>query len=50
MSEPIETLVITRDEYEQLQKDSMWLRHLEAAGVDNWEGYSIAQDMAREDA
>lgn len=35
-------IVITRDEYDQLQKESEFLDALEAAGVDNWEGYSIA--------
>jgi hypothetical protein len=29
----------------ELQEESDWLRCLEAAGVDNWEGYEIAQDM-----
>lgn len=30
---------------ESLQEDSDILRCLEAAGVDNWEGYDIAMDM-----
>jgi hypothetical protein len=36
-------------EYEELQRRSEWLSYLEAAGVDNWEGYDIAYDMAKED-
>ena len=33
---------------EELQKDADWLRCLEAAGVDNWEGYGVAQDYRDE--
>jgi hypothetical protein len=33
---------ITRDEYEELLKSRAKLSALECAGVDNWEGYSIA--------
>lgn len=32
----------------KLQADSDWLGCLEAAGVDNWEGYDIAQDYRDE--
>ena len=39
-----EMIEITKKEYESLLKDSGWLRMLEAAGVDNWEGYDIAKD------
>lgn len=39
-----ETVTITKKEYEDLKKDVKWLRALEAAGVDNWEGYDIAKD------
>lgn len=34
-----ETVTITRKEYDQLLADSAELARLEAAGVDNWEGY-----------
>lgn len=37
-----DVIVITKADYEQLQDDSAFLYALEAAGVDNWEGYSIA--------
>lgn len=30
---------------EEDEKDLNWLRCLEQAGVDNWEGYGIAQDI-----
>ena len=32
----------------RLQKDSNFLRCLEIAGVDNWEGYSYAFDAMKE--
>jgi hypothetical protein len=32
----------TKKEHESLLKDREMLRALEAAGVDNWEGYSLA--------
>ncbi len=32
-------VTIDEAEYEQLQKDSEFLRNLQDAGVDNWEGY-----------
>ena len=34
----IETVTITREEYESLLEDAARLRNLEARGVDNWEG------------
>ncbi len=33
---------ISDKEYARLKKDSATLAKLEAAGVDNWEGYSFA--------
>lgn len=35
----VATVTITRDEYEQLEKDSFELSCLDAGGVDNWEHY-----------
>ena len=35
-------VTITQEEYESLLEDSKFLRALEAAGVDNWEGYEFA--------
>lgn len=32
----------------RLQRDSDWLACLEAAGVDNWEGYSVAVEIRDE--
>ena len=34
-----ETVTISREEYDSLLEDAAELRRLEAAGVDNWEGY-----------
>jgi hypothetical protein len=38
-------VTIPMREYEQLLKDSDWLSCLEAAGVDNWEGFDVAREM-----
>lgn len=40
-----ETVTISKEEYEGLMEDVAFLRCLEAAGVDNWEGYGFAWDM-----
>jgi hypothetical protein len=40
-----ETVTISKKEYEELIADQEFLRALEQAGVDNWEGYSIAHDI-----
>lgn len=40
-----ETIIITKKEYDRLIKDQEKLYALEAAGVDNWEGYNIAIDI-----
>lgn len=38
----IEYITITKDEYDSLCRSSAFLERLEAAGVDNWDGYSYA--------
>ena len=35
-------ITISKEEYERLVEDSEFLHKLLNAGVDNWEGYSIA--------
>jgi len=40
-----ETVTISKKEYESLLEDSEKLSALEAAGVDNWEGYDNAMEM-----
>ena len=41
-TEPAEFVTIKRSLYERLRQSEKFLRALEAAGVDNWDGYSIA--------
>lgn len=38
------TVTISKDLYEELLSDSKLLQALEAAGVDNWDGYDIARE------
>jgi len=40
------TWTLTQSEYQQFKADSEWLGCLEAAGVDNWEGYEIACQLS----
>lgn len=47
MAEPMVT--ITEREYESLLEDSKWLRALENAGVDNWDGVDFARELLEED-
>lgn len=44
-----ECVSITEEEYEELRRDQKWLRYLEAAGIDNWEGYDEAMSALRND-
>ena len=43
-----ETVTITKEEYESLQRDSEFLNALLGAGVDNWDGYSFALEALEE--
>jgi hypothetical protein len=43
-----DVLVIAKKSYDSLCEDSKKLTALEAAGVDNWEGYDNAMDILRE--
>ena len=43
-----EMVTITKAEYDQLCNDSAWLSYLEAAGVDNWDGFDEAINMRNE--
>ena len=42
------TVCIDVHEFNDLKKDEAFLRSLEGAGVDNWSGYSHAQDSFKE--
>lgn len=37
-------IIVSRDTLERALKDSAHLRHLQAKGVDNWEGYSYPNE------
>lgn len=40
MRHPDDTITITRQQYFNLRLADLVLAHLEAEGVDNWQGYS----------
>lgn len=42
-------VLVEETELKDLQESSDWLRHLENAGVDNWEGISFAYKLQREE-
>lgn len=42
------TITITLEEYEALLEQSLWVRCLEDAGVDNWSGYDYAIEALEE--
>lgn len=42
-------ITISREEYDRLLCDSAFLARLEAAGVDNWEGYEMALEEEEEE-
>lgn len=44
MSE-VKTVTITEEEYTRLIMAERWLNCLEAAGVDNWDGWDYAREM-----
>ena len=45
MSNPEETVTISKSRYDSLLDAERWVECLNAAGVDNWEGYAMAQEM-----
>lgn len=38
-------VLITKQEYDSLKEDEMWLACLNDAGVDNWSGVSYAYEL-----
>lgn len=36
---------LTLEEWEDIQSDLAWLAALEQAGVDNWDGYGLAEEI-----
>jgi len=43
-----EMITITKKEYDRLIEREEWLECLEAAGVDNWQGYDDARALLKE--
>ena len=43
-----EKVLISKSEYDKLQRQTDWLMCLEGAGVDNWQGFDEAVDMLKE--
>ncbi len=43
-----ETITISKKEYDSLTRSSAFLEALREAGVDNWDGYSIALQSLEE--
>ena len=43
----METVTISKKEYDELVEDQKMLRALEGAGVDNWEGYDYAMQLLK---
>lgn len=43
------TITILTERYKELVADQNFLRALQGAGVDNWEGYDAAQEMMSND-
>lgn len=43
-----EKVTISKREYDRLVKDSEWLSCLEAAGVDNWQGFDDARQIQQD--
>ena len=48
-TDTLEYVAIPKKEYEQLLRDSNFLSRLEAAGVDNWDGYTHAFEDDEDD-
>ncbi len=44
----INTVTISKEEYDELLNNAMFLNALESCGVDNWDYYDMAREMYRE--
>jgi hypothetical protein len=49
IAEALDTVTISKAEYDELVKDQTFLKCLMGAGVDNWEGYDFAIETYQED-
>ena len=45
----IELVTISKKEYDELCERDEWLTYLEAAGVDNWDGFEYAMELRDEE-
>lgn len=43
-------VLISEDELDALKDDKLWRICVEDAGVDNWDGYSYAMEVYREES
>jgi len=41
-------VLVEKGEYEELLRLEEWMFALESAGIDNWDGYDVAQDILEE--
>lgn len=48
MEEEIKKVYVDAKAYDKLQERNQFLCALEAAGVNNWEGFSVAHEMIEE--
>jgi hypothetical protein len=48
-NDSLETVTISKKEYESLLEDSEFLSALQGAGVDNWDGYDYAIELMNEE-
>ncbi len=46
----VEMIEVPKKDWESALEDQTWLRFLEAAGVDNWEGIYFAYKLREEEA
>ena len=44
----METVTISKTEYEELLENRNWINALEDAGVDNWDGIDYARQLFRD--
>jgi hypothetical protein len=43
----MDTVTITKKEYDNLLEDSRWMRAYEEAGISGWEGYDFAMFLLK---
>ena len=48
MEDNVEMITITKEVYDELIDNALWLRALESMGLDNWVGVDMAIDLYEE--